>query len=70
MPYKKKKVDLGNIQCPDCKYQNHVKNVQRYGTCKLCGKTLDSKAKFEYEMYCRLRLWRKKKGGNKNEKLK
>lgn len=48
------------IQCPDCKYQNSLKNVKIYGTCKLCGKILDEKAKFQYEMFCKLRRWRKR----------
>lgn len=55
---KKKKTTLDNIKC-ECGYQNHKENVERYGTCKLCGRTLDQKAKFNYEMYCKLRLWRK-----------
>ena len=50
---------LDNIKC-ECGYQNHKENVERYGTCKLCGKVLDKKAKYRYEMYNRLRLWRKK----------
>lgn len=44
----------------ECGYFNQYSNVQRYGTCKLCGKTLDEKAKYKYEMYCRLKMWRKK----------
>lgn len=51
---------LNNVVC-ECGYQNHIENVKRYGTCKLCGKVLDPKAKFEYEMYTKLRLWRKPK---------
>ena len=58
---KKKEIkDLGNIKC-ECGYQNHVENIKKYGTCRLCGKTLDPKAKFEYEMFVKLRLWRDKK---------
>ena len=57
---RKKTVDLGNIKC-ECGYQNHKENVMRYGTCRGCGKTLDSKAKYNYEMYTKLRLWRKSK---------
>lgn len=57
---KRKFKDLGNIKC-ECGYQNHVENVRKYGTCKLCGKTLDKKAKFNYEMYVKLRLWRGKR---------
>lgn len=52
-----------NVIC-DCGYQNHKENVDRYGTCRLCGKVLDKKAKFNYEMFCKLRLWRKKEGNN------
>lgn len=57
----KKKVykDLPNINCPDCYYGNHKESVDRYGTCKRCGKVLDEKAKYKYEMFCKLRLWRK-----------
>lgn len=55
---KKKYVDLGNIKC-ECGYQNHKENIMRYGTCKFCGKVLDKKAKFDYEMYCKLKRWRK-----------
>lgn len=47
-----------NIKCPKCNYQNHKENVERYGTCKLCGYVLDKKKKFEYDMFCKLRLWR------------
>ena len=47
------------ILCDNCGYHNHDYNVKRYGTCTNCGTTLDKKAKFDYEMYCRLRLWRK-----------
>lgn len=56
---KKNYKDLGNIIC-ECGYQNHKEHVARYGTCKGCGKVLDDKAKLKYEMYVRLRLWRKK----------
>lgn len=52
--------NIKNIKCPDCKYSNHEFNVKRYGTCRLCGKVLDKKAKFNYEMYVKLRRWRKK----------
>ena len=43
-----------------CGYNNKLINVKRYGTCTRCGAVLDEKAKFEYEMVVRLRLWRKK----------
>ncbi|MBQ1550975.1 MAG: hypothetical protein IIZ67_02635 [Bacilli bacterium] len=49
-----------NVICPDCKYQNKKENIERYGTCKLCGRILDKKKKFDYEMFCKLRRWRKK----------
>lgn len=52
---------IHNLQCPDCKYQNHIANIKRYGTCRLCGKVLDEKAKFRYEMFIKLRRWRKKR---------
>lgn len=51
---------IENVSCPKCKYQNHLENVKRYGTCKLCGEILDKKAKFDYEMFCKLKRWRKK----------
>ena len=44
----------------ECGYHNLKENVQRYGTCRRCNKVLDQKAKLEYEMYCRLKLWRSK----------
>ncbi len=63
MPRKKSK-ELDNIIC-ECGYQNHKENVKRYGTCRCCGKVLDQKAKFDYEMICRLRLWKNKKRGER-----
>lgn len=56
----KKEFKNDNIICPDCDYNNHKDTIARFGTCKRCGKVLDSKAKYNYEMFCRLRLWRKK----------
>lgn len=35
--------ELNNIICPKCKYQNHEKFVRMYGTCHLCGATLDKR---------------------------
>jgi ribosomal protein L37AE/L43A len=32
---------LDNIICPRCKYQNHRVHILKYGTCNLCGATLD-----------------------------
>lgn len=49
-----------NIKCPCCKYENHKEMIGLYGTCKLCGKVLDKKAKYKYEIYKRLNLWRKR----------
>lgn len=50
---------LKGTKC-ECGYFNQEHNVKRYGTCNGCGKILDPKAKFEYEMVCRLRLWIKR----------
>ena len=49
------------IVCPKCKYHNQKELVDRFGTCKFCNKVLDEKAKFKYEMFTKLRLWRNKK---------
>ena len=57
---KKDKVIVEFVDC-ECGYHNQPKNVKRYGTCTGCGRVLDKKAKFEYEMYCKLNLWRYKK---------
>jgi len=59
---RRKMRDLGNIKC-ECGYQNHIDKIQKFGTCKGCGKVLDEKAKYRYEMYTRLRLWRGKAWG-------
>lgn len=56
---KNKHKELDNIKC-ECGYQNHKVMIEKYGTCKGCGKVLDPKAKYKYEMYCRLHLWRKR----------
>lgn len=45
------------IRCK-CGYWNKIDYVNIYGTCLRCGETLNSKAKFKYEMYDRLKLWR------------
>ena len=34
---------LGNVICPKCGYQNHIKYVRIYGTCNLCKTTLDKR---------------------------
>ena len=52
--------ELPNVKCSICGYQNKAVNVSKYGTCKLCGSVLDAKAKYKYEMYIRLKMWRKK----------
>ena len=52
-----KKNNLDNIIC-ECGYHNHRDMIEIYGTCKLCGKTLDKKAKYKYEMNKKLKLWR------------
>ena len=57
---KDKSKPLDNIVC-ECGYQNHKENVKIYGTCRLCGKVLDKKAKYNYEMFVKLNLWRGKK---------
>lgn len=44
----------------ECGYNNKEYNIKRYGTCTRCGKVLDKKARFDYEMICKLKLWRKK----------
>ena len=49
---------LGIMKC-ECGYYNHLDKIKIYGTCKLCGKVLDKKAKYNYEMNKRLKLWRK-----------
>ena len=49
------------VVCPYCGYNNKKENVKRYGTCTGCRKTIDEKAKYDYEMTCRLRLWRGRK---------
>ena len=57
----KEYVELTFIKCPNCGYNHKEENVKHYGTCTGCKRTLDEKAKFEYEMVCRLRLWKGKK---------
>ena len=56
------------IVCDKCGYNNFDYNVERYGTCLRCGKVLDEKAKFNYEMVCRLKTWRYKKNKNKKDR--
>lgn len=33
---------LGNVICPRCGYQNHYYFAKKFGTCNLCGTTIDS----------------------------
>lgn len=54
MRKKKKKLEP-NIQC-ECGYCNKEAIIKIYGTCNLCGKVLDPKAKYRYEMKKKLRL--------------
>lgn len=55
---------LKGVKC-ECGYFNQEQRLKKYGTCRGCGCVLDSKAKFEYEMFCKLKLWRKKNWKNK-----
>jgi len=58
---KKKMVELKNIKCDVCGYQNHDYYVKKSGVCHLCGKVLDDKAYFKAQMNKKLRLWRGKR---------
>ena len=55
----KKDIFKNLVQCPKCGKWSKKTYVQQYGTC-LCGEVLDEKAKYKYEMFVRLHLWRKK----------
>lgn len=57
--------DLGMIYCDNCGYCNQKAMVDKYGVCKGCGRVLDKKAKYDYEMYERLHLWSRKGIGNR-----
>ena len=57
---RKKKEHLDNIKC-ECGYCNKKDMIAVYGTCKYCGKVLDDRAKYKYEMRRKLQLWRGKK---------
>ena len=59
MKKKKKNIYENMIQCPKCGKWSIKSYVNIYGSC-LCGEVLDEKAKFKYEMFIRLRLWRNK----------
>ena len=45
----------------ECGYHNKKNQIKKYGTCNFCGKVLDPRAKLEYEIVCRCRLWKDKK---------
>lgn len=60
----KKNKELPLVKC-ECGYNNQKANVDRYGTCRGCGKILNKKAKFDYEMFCKLRMWRGHKHGER-----
>lgn len=68
MRNKKRSDFLDNIIC-ECGYQNKKESIQMFGTCKLCNKVLDPKAKFNYDMYCKLHLW-KNKGARNGRKVR
>lgn len=55
------------IRCPKCGKYSKMSYVKQFGTC-LCGEVLDAKAKYYYEMYNRLRLWRYGNATRKNHK--
>ena len=55
---KEKKMDFIKFECG---YNNKPWNVKRYGTCTGCGKVLDKQAKFRYDMYNKLKLWKEKR---------
>lgn len=58
--------DLGLIYCDKCGYCNRKEMVDKFGTCRGCGKVLDDKAKFIFEMNSRLRLWKNNQNLRKN----
>ena len=49
------------VVCPYCNYNNKPENAKKYGTCTRCKQIIDAKSKFQYEMVCRLKLWKGKK---------
>ncbi len=58
MEAKKDLSKLNMIRCPKCGKYSKMSYIKSFGTC-LCGEVLDAKAKYYYEMYKRLRLWRR-----------
>lgn len=63
MKDKRKNIFEQMIQCPRCGKWSKIGYIQRYGSC-LCEEVLDERAKFKYEMFVRLHMWR-----NKNYKI-
>ena len=53
------------VKCDKCGYNNKKFNIEKYGTCLRCGSVLNKKAKFDYEMFCKLRMWRNHKPGER-----
>ena len=59
---KKDKFDPNDfIKCEKCGYCNKKYFIQKYGTCNCCKNVLDPKAKFEYDMVNKLKLWKRDK---------
>ena len=56
-----KEKQIASVTCDQCKYCNKLYFIQIYGTCHLCGKVLDPKAKYKYEMRKKLHLEARKK---------
>lgn len=46
----------------DCGYNNHKEAIDIYGSCIMCGKILDDRAYFRYQLKKKLKPW-KGKGG-------
>ena len=59
MKDKRKNIFEKMVKCPKCGKWSQIGYIQRYGSC-LCGEVLDEKAKFRYEMFVKLHLWRNK----------
>ena len=58
---KKKKFINTNVICDKCGYQNNPNYINFSGICHGCGKVLDEKAKFKFEMIKKMQLWRGKR---------
>ena len=57
----KKEKPLKILFCDICSYGNNPDYVKYTGLCHGCGKVLDDKAFFKYQMNKKLRLWRGKR---------